>query len=115
MKENNVKIWLINTGWSGGSYGVGNRMKLDHTRAIITAALEGKLDIVNYETHPVFGVSMPVSCPNVPAEILNPRNTWDDKSAYDAKAKNLAQQFIDNFKKYESGVTDEILEAAPKV
>ncbi|MBK7883984.1 MAG: phosphoenolpyruvate carboxykinase (ATP) [Chitinophagaceae bacterium] len=115
MKENNVQIWLINTGWSGGSYGVGHRMKLTHTRAMITAALEGKLDTVNYETHPVFGVSMPASCPNVPAEILNPRNTWDDKAAYDVKAKDLAQQFINNFKKYESGVTDEILEAAPKV
>jgi phosphoenolpyruvate carboxykinase (ATP) len=115
MKENNVQIWLINTGWSGGSYGVGHRMKLTHTRAMITAALEGKLDTINYEPHPVFGVSMPVSCPNVPAEILNPRNTWDDKAAYDVKAKDLAQQFINNFKKYESGVTDEILEAAPKV
>ncbi len=115
MKENDVKIWLINTGWSGGSYGVGNRMKLSHTRSMITAALEGKLENVSYEAHPVFGVLMPVTCPNVPDEILNPKNTWTDKSAYDAKAKNLAQQFIDNFKKYESGVTGEILDAAPKI
>lgn len=115
MKENNVKIWLINTGWSGGSYGTGSRMKLSHTRAMITAALEGKLDNVNYETHPVFGVQMPITCPDVPDEVLNPKNTWADKKAYDVTAKNLAQQFIDNFKKYESGVGEEILNAAPKV
>ena len=115
MKENDVKIWLINTGWSGGSYGVGSRMKLSYTRAMITAALEGKLDNVQYEAHPIFGILMPATCPNTPEEILNPKNTWADKAAYDATAKKLAQQFIDNFKKYESGVTEEILAAAPKI
>jgi len=114
MKEHNVNVWMINTGWSGGAYGVGSRMKLSYTRAMITAALEGKLNGVDYEQHPVFGVMMPTSCPGVPSEILNPRNTWADKDAYDAKAKNLAEQFINNFQKYSSGVSEEILAAAPK-
>jgi phosphoenolpyruvate carboxykinase (ATP) len=90
-------------------------MKLSYTRAMITAALSGKLKDVQFENHPVFGMAIPVSCPGVPAEILNPGNTWADKKAYDEKAKNLAQQFIDNFKKYAEGVSEEILEAAPKV
>jgi phosphoenolpyruvate carboxykinase (ATP) len=115
MKEHKVDVWLINTGWTGGSYGTGNRMKLGYTRAMITAALENQLDEVAFEVHPVFGIAMPVSCPGVPSEILNPRNTWADKAAYDAKATTLAQQFVKNFEKYASGVTEEILSAAPVV
>lgn len=115
MKEHNVNVWMINTGWSGGSYGVGSRMKLSYTRAMITAALEGKLDNVEYEAHPVFGMMMPKTCDGVPAEILNPRNTWADKAAYDAKAKDLAGQFIKNFEKYAAGVNEETLAAAPKI
>ncbi len=115
MKEHNVNVWMINTGWSGGAYGVGSRMKLSFTRAMITAALEGKLDGASYEAHPVFGMMMPTTCPDVPAEILNPRNTWADKNGYDAQAKNLAAQFIKNFEKYASGANEEILAAAPKV
>ena len=114
MKETNVNVWMINTGWSGGPYGVGSRMKLSYTRAMITAALCGKLDEVAYEQHPVFGMMMPFSCPGVPAEILNPRNTWADKDAYDTKVKILAEQFTTNFAKYSSGVSEEILAAAPK-
>ncbi len=114
MRESNVNVWMINTGWSGGPYGVGSRMKLSYTRAMITAALDGKLDNVDYETDPVFGMQMPTSCPGVPSEILNPRNTWEDKAAYDAKAKNLAEQFNKNFEKYSAGVNEEILAAAPK-
>ena len=106
---------MINTGWSGGGYGVGKRMKLDFTRAMITAALEGKLDDAAFEEHPVFGMLIPTTCPNVPSEILNPRSTWTDKTAYDEAAKKLALQFIQNFEKYASGVTDEILAAAPAV
>ena len=113
MKENKVNVWMINTGWSGGGYGVGKRMKLDFTRAMITAALEGKLDKVEYEPHPVFGMQIPTICPDVPAEILNPRSTWASATAYDEAAKKLALQFIQNFEKYASGVTDEILAAAP--
>lgn len=115
IEETKVHVWLVNTGWSGGAYGTGQRMKLGYTRSMITAALEGKLDHVNYEAHPVFGMMMPVECPGVPAEILNPRNTWADKAAYDAMAKNLAGQFIKNFEKYASGANDEILAAAPKL
>jgi phosphoenolpyruvate carboxykinase (ATP) len=115
MRKHNVNVWMVNTGWSGGAYGVGNRMKLSYTRAMITAALEGKLDSVGYETHPVFGMMMPVTCAGVPSEILNPRNTWADKAAYDAAVKNLAKQFINNFEKYSAGVHAEIMAAAPKV
>ncbi|MBI2729867.1 MAG: phosphoenolpyruvate carboxykinase (ATP) [Sphingobacteriales bacterium] len=114
MKENEVNVWLVNTGWTGGPYGVGNRMKLSYTRAMITAALEGKLNKAAYETMPVFDLNIPKECPNVPGEILNPRNTWADKNAYDTAAKNLAQQFRNNFEKYASAVGDEISEAAPK-
>ena len=115
MKKHRVNVWMINTGWSGGPYGIGNRMKLSYTRAMITAALKGELDGVGYEVHPVFGMMMPATCPDVPTEILNPRSTWVDKAAYDAKSKDLAIQFVQNFEKYASGVNEEILKAAPKI
>ncbi len=115
MKENKVNVWLVNTGWSGGAYGVGSRMKLSYTRAMITAALNGELDGVQYEIHPVFGLQMPVTCPNVPVEILNPRNTWSDKALYDTKANDLAGKFVKNFEQYAEGASAEILAAAPKV
>lgn len=115
MTDNKVNVWLVNTGWSGGPYGVGSRMKLSYTRAMITAALNGKLDNVNYETHPVFGLQMPTTCPDVPTEILNPRNTWADKTAYDVKANDLASKFVKNFEQYADGANAEILAAAPKV
>ena len=108
-----VDIWLINTGWTGGSYGTGNRIKLSYTRAMITAALNNELDNVVYDKHPVFGFEMPTTCPNVPTELLNPRNTWADKNAYDEKANKLALLFIDNFKKYAEGLTTDIIAAAP--
>ncbi len=115
LEETKAQVWLINTGWSGGSYGVGSRMSLKYTRAMITQALEGKLEQVSYETHPVFGLQMPTACENVPQDILNPKNTWKDKAAYDAKAKQLAEAFVQNFKKYESGASEEIKAAAPKI
>lgn len=115
MEESGAHVWLINTGWSGGAYGTGERMKLKYTRAMITAALEGHLDSVNYETHEVFGLQMPTSCPDVPQELLNPRNTWKDKAAYDAKANELAEKFINNFDKFKEFANEEILSAAPKV
>jgi phosphoenolpyruvate carboxykinase (ATP) len=114
MKAHDVNVWMINTGWSGGSYGVGNRMKLSYTRAMISAALNGDLDNVEMTVHPVFGMLMPTSCPNVPVEMLNPRNTWKDPNAYDTTAHKLAKEFINNFEKYAAGVTPEILAAAPK-
>ncbi len=115
IREQKVNVWMINTGWTGGAYGVGSRINLDYTRAMITAALEGGLDNAEYETHPIFGFMMPASCPGVPAEILNPRNTWADKDQYDVKAKELAKQFIKNFEKYASGASGETAGAAPKV
>ena len=114
MKQHNVHIWLVNTGWSGGAYGTGERMKLKFTRSMITAALRGELDDVEYKQHPVFGVSHPLSCPNVPAEILDPRNTWKDRTAYDQQAEKLAKAFNDNFNKYKEGASEEILAAAPR-
>ncbi|HRX93726.1 MAG TPA: phosphoenolpyruvate carboxykinase (ATP), partial [Chitinophagaceae bacterium] len=115
MQEHKVNVWLVNTGWTGGEYGTGNRIKLKYTRQMISAALEGKLDKVGYEKHPVFGMEVPVECEGVPAEILNPRNTWEDKNAYDEKSKYLAKLFIKNFEKYAAGVSSEILAAAPSV
>ena len=115
MKEAKVNVWMINTGWSGGGFGVGKRIKLNYTRAMITAALEGKLDNIACEVHPVFGMLIPVSCPDVPDEILNPKNTWANATAYDEAAKKLATEFIRNFKKYASGVSQEIRAAEPTV
>jgi phosphoenolpyruvate carboxykinase (ATP) len=113
MKENQVNVWLVNTGWTGGAYGTGSRMKLSYTRAMITAALNGALADVGFEQHPVFGLQMPTTCPNVPSEILNPRNTWGSAADYDQKANELAQKFIKNFEQYAEGVSPEILAAAP--
>jgi phosphoenolpyruvate carboxykinase (ATP) len=110
-----VNVWLVNTGWNGGVYGVGQRMSLKHTRSMITAAMNGALNEVAYEAHPVFGMLIPASCPNVPSEILNPRNTWSDKEAYDKKAAELAGLFVKNFAQYADQANEEILAAAPKV
>jgi len=110
-----VNVWLINTGWSGGAYGTGSRMKLSYTRSMITAAMNGELNNVEYHAHPTFGILIPQSVPNVPAEVLNPRDTWADKEAYDKKANELAQLFVKNFDKYASQASDEILSAAPVV
>lgn len=115
LRKHKVNVWLLNTGWSGGSYGVGSRMKLSYTRAMITAALNGELDKAEYEKLPVFNLSMPKTCNNVPSEILNPRNTWADKNAYDAKAATLAASFVKNFAQYAEFANEEILAAAPKV
>jgi phosphoenolpyruvate carboxykinase (ATP) len=115
IDESGAKVWLINTGWSGGSYGTGERMKLKYTRAMITAALEGKLDNVEFKTHEVFGLSMPTSCPDVPTELLDPKSTWKDGSAYDAKANELAEKFVANFEKFKEFANEEIMAAAPKI
>ena len=114
LKKYNVNVWLVNTGWTGGPYGVGSRMKLAYTRAMITAALNGELNHVEYEKDPIFGLNMPKSCPNVPSEILNPRNTWADPSAYDKKASELAALFNKNFALYSEFANEEIKAAAPK-
>jgi phosphoenolpyruvate carboxykinase (ATP) len=101
MQQHGAKVWLVNTGWTGGAYGVGSRMSLKHTRALLTAALEGKFDGVAFETDPVFGLSVPTSCEGVPSDILMPRNTWSDKSAYDAKAQQLLDLFTKNYEKFQ--------------
>ena len=115
LNGKNINVWLINTGWTGGSYGVGSRMKLSYTRAMITAALTGKLDNVQFNNLPVFDLAMPTECEGVPAEILNPRQTWVDKAAYDETANNLAGKFVKNFEKFAAETSQEILNAAPKV
>jgi phosphoenolpyruvate carboxykinase (ATP) len=114
MEQHKVNVWLINTGWTGGSYGEGHRMKLAYTRAMITAALEGLLDHVETTKDPVFGVAVPKEVPGVPTELLTPRNTWADKKAYDEKAKYLADLFIKNFEQYADGLKPEVIEAGPR-
>lgn len=113
MEKHQVNIWLVNTGWTGGPYGVGSRMKLKYTRAMITAALEGKLDGVEYHKHSVFGTGIPKSCPGVPSEVLSPRQTWNNDEAYYKKANELARAFINNFEKYSDFANEEILNGAP--
>src|SRR5690606_3172445 len=90
LDRHGSRVWLVNTGWTGGPYGTGSRIKLRYTRAMINAALSGKLDEVEYRTHPVFGVAMPVSCPDVPADLLDPIRTWENADAYTAQAEKLA-------------------------
>lgn len=115
MQKHKVNVWLVNTGWSGGAYGVGRRMKLAYTRAMITAALQGDFDNIAFEADPVFGLQLPLSCPRVPADILSPRNTWADAREYDQKANELAQAFVSNFKQFEAGASEEMLASLPKV
>jgi phosphoenolpyruvate carboxykinase (ATP) len=115
MKKHHVKVWLVNTGWSGGPYLVGKRMDLKHTRAMISAALNGALDHVEYEEHEMFGFAMPKSCPGVPSVLLNPEKTWGDKAAYRQEALQLAQKFITNFKQYEAFATPEISASQPSI
>ncbi|TYC10200.1 phosphoenolpyruvate carboxykinase (ATP) [Bizionia gelidisalsuginis] len=118
MKETGVTVWLINTGWTGGPYGVGTRMKLKYTRAMITAAMNGSLEEANkgdYHTHSVFGVQQPKTCPNVPSEVLSPKQTWNNDEGYYKTANKLAMSFNENFKKFEENANAEILAGAPKV
>jgi phosphoenolpyruvate carboxykinase (ATP) len=114
IARHGAKVWLVNTGWSGGPFGVGERMKLAHTRRMVTAVLTGELDDVATRPDPLFGVAIPEAVPGVPPEVLVPRNTWADGAAYDAQAHKLAEMFADNFGEFESGVTDEVKEAGPR-
>jgi phosphoenolpyruvate carboxykinase (ATP) len=113
IARHNARVWLVNTGWTGGPYGVGKRMKIAYTRSMIRAALAGALDAVAYDKDPVFNLDIPVSCPDVPAEVLKPRTTWSDGAAYDEQAAKLARMFVENFKTFEQGVTAEVLAAGP--
>lgn len=114
IREHGSNVWLINTGWAGGPYGVGSRIDLPYTRRMVHAALEGELDNVELVEEPFFGLMVPKAVPGVPSEILNPRESWADKDAYDAKAHQLAQMFRDNFKKFEDRASAELLAAGPK-
>lgn len=118
MQEAGVNVWLVNTGWTGGPYGIGTRMKLKYTRAMITAAMDGSLEAANkdnYHIHSVFGVQQPRTCPNVPTEVLSPRKTWNNDEGYYKTAYQLSQSFIDNFKKFEEYANQEIMNGAPKL
>jgi phosphoenolpyruvate carboxykinase (ATP) len=113
IAHHNARVWLVNTGWTGGPYGVGKRMKIAYTRAMISAALSGALDSVQYDRDPVFNLEVPASCPGVPADVLKPRSTWANAADYDAQAAKLAHMFVENFKAFEDGVTAEVLAAGP--
>jgi phosphoenolpyruvate carboxykinase (ATP) len=115
LKKNKVNVWMVNTGWVGGAYGTGSRIKLSYTRALITAALTGELDKSEFGETRYFSLAFPKACAGVPAELMDPRNSWKDKNAYDEKAKSLAEQFVKNFSQYASAASSEILEAAPKI
>jgi len=114
IHEHGAKVWLVNTGWTGGPYGVGERMKLAYTRRMVSAALSGELDEVATNRDPVFGFEVPSAVEGVPSEVLSPRATWADASEYDERAAQLAQMFVDNFEQFAEGVTDEIVAAAPR-
>jgi len=109
-----ASCWLVNTGWTGGPYGIGKRMKIGYTRAMVNAAIGGRLASARYETEPFFGLAIPTAVPDVPSEVLNPRNAWDDKAAYDAQARRLAGLFANNFKKFEAHASPELRKVAIK-
>jgi phosphoenolpyruvate carboxykinase (ATP) len=111
--RHNSKVWLVNTGWTGGPYGTGERMKLAYTRRMVEAALTGELDSVETYTDPNFNLHVPVKIEGIPDEVLRPRDTWSDAEAYDAQAQKLAGMFIDNFEQFSDAVSDEILAAGP--
>jgi phosphoenolpyruvate carboxykinase (ATP) len=113
LKQHGSKVWLVNTGWSGGAYGTGKRMKLAHTRAMIRAALAGSLDDVELRVDPVFGLGVPKQIIGVPSEVLEPRGTWSDGAAYDSQAKKLADMFRSNFSKFPDAA-EEIRSAGPR-
>jgi phosphoenolpyruvate carboxykinase (ATP) len=110
-----VTCWLVNTGWTGGAYGVGKRMPIKATRALLTAALDGSLNNADFRIDPNFGFEVPVEVPGVDSSILDPRSTWADKAGYDAQARKLVGMFIDNFAKFEAHVDATTLEAAPRI
>jgi phosphoenolpyruvate carboxykinase (ATP) len=114
IARHGARVWLVNTGWTGGPFGVGSRIKLAYTRAMVRAALSGLLDRARYATDPVFGLEVPVSVPDVPASVLDPRRTWGDPSAYDAQARRLAGMFQENFAQYRAHVPSSVLEGGPR-
>ncbi len=114
INQHETVVYLVNTGWSGGPYGVGKRIKIKFSRAMVTAALSGALDTVKYDHDDLFNLDVPTEVDGVPSEILDPKNTWDNKDSYTLSAKKLAQMFVENFKKFEN-VSSEIIDAGPKL
>ncbi|MCC2112351.1 MAG: phosphoenolpyruvate carboxykinase (ATP), partial [Hyphomicrobiales bacterium] len=115
IARHGVDCWLVNTGWTGGAFGVGHRMPIKETRALLAAALDGSLKSVEFRTDPNFGFAVPVSVPGVDTAILDPRSTWADKAAYDVQAAKLVKMFVDNFAKFESHVDAAVRDAAPSI
>ncbi len=115
IARHRARVWLVNTGWTGGPYGTGARMKIAFTRAMIRAALAGALDDVPYENDPLFNLDVPTACPGVPSDVLQPRRTWPDAAAYDRQAEKLARMFAENFKAFEGEVTSAVKAAGPRV
>jgi phosphoenolpyruvate carboxykinase (ATP) len=111
----NVSCWLVNTGWTGGAFGTGKRMPIKVTRALVTAAIDGSLQSSDMRTDENFGFEVPTSVHGVPDELLNPRTTWADGSAYDAQAQKLVNMFVSNFKTYENYVSQDVLDASPRI
>ena len=115
LDRHRIPVWLVNTGWTGGPYGTGERMPIDHTRNMVRAALGGLLDNVSYETDPAFGVAVPLEVPDVPSDVLRPRSTWPDPGAYDRKAAELSRMFAANFSQYADGVSEAVRAAGPRI
>jgi phosphoenolpyruvate carboxykinase (ATP) len=115
IAKHDVRCWLVNTGWTGGDYGVGNRMPIKATRALLAAAMNGKLDDADYRTDPHFGFAVPKAVEGVDEKVLNPRETWADKEAYDTQARNLVCLFIKNFDTFKDHVSAEVMNASPQI
>ena len=115
IDEHHVDVWLVNTGWTGGPFGVGHRMELKHTRAMIRAILDGTLSSIQTRQDQNFRIEVPTICPDVPDDVLYPRKTWSDQDDYEARAKELAQRFAENFKRYAEDVDSKVLAAGPVV
>jgi phosphoenolpyruvate carboxykinase (ATP) len=115
LERHAVRVWLVNTGWTGGPYGTGERMSIDHTRSMVRAALSGALDEVPTETDPFFGLAIPTSCPGVPSRLLRPRETWDDPEANDRQARQLGSMFVENFRSYAGDVPARVAAAGPRL
>ena len=114
ISKHNATVWLVNTGWTGGAYGSGSRMKIAHTRALIDAALSGSLEKVPTRHDAIFNLDVPTACPGVPENVLTPRSTWKDPAAYDTQAKKLATMFAENFKTFEKTAAQDVKDAGPR-
>jgi phosphoenolpyruvate carboxykinase (ATP) len=115
IEQYGCTVWMINTGWTGGPHGIGTRIRIPHTRAMLNAALRGDLDTVGYSEDPIFGLSVPTSVPGVPPELLIARGTWKDPEAFDRQAATLARMFVENFEQFAADVDDSVVKAGPRV